>query len=280
MFLEQEHGSGVGGRRRVVVGNEVAQMAVFLLTDGRFQRNGFLRHTQNFADFVNGHLELGGDFFGGRVPSVFMEKLAVCLFDFVDGLHHMHGDSNGAGLVGDGSGDGLPDPPGGVSGELKTFCVVELVNRFDEPEVPLLNQIEELHSPADITLGDADNEAQVRLGEPLFGPHIVLRYPNREFDFLLGCQKGHPADFLEVNLDGVIHGRVFLNARHIRRFRDFQIKRQTLQSGVAEVIDNLYALAFNDIIQLIKFLDIVIHLHNDGVDFLRGQPAVEPAFFQ
>ena len=36
-----------------------------------------------------------------------------------DGVHHVDGHSDGAGLVGDGPGDRLPDPPGGVGGELK-----------------------------------------------------------------------------------------------------------------------------------------------------------------
>ena len=34
-------------------------------------------------------------------------------------LHHMHRDADGPGLVGDGPGDGLADPPGSVGGKLE-----------------------------------------------------------------------------------------------------------------------------------------------------------------
>ena len=60
----------------------------------------------------------------GSCPSL-LQKLTGNTDDLVDGLHHVHGDADGAGLVGDGSGDGLTDPPGGVGGELIALSVVK-----------------------------------------------------------------------------------------------------------------------------------------------------------
>ena len=59
-------------------------------------------------------------------------QLAGDADDLVDGLHHVDGDADGAGLVGDGPGDGLADPPGGIGGELIALGVVELLHGFDE----------------------------------------------------------------------------------------------------------------------------------------------------
>src|SRR3972149_6075164 len=63
----------------------------------------------------------------------------------VDRLHHVHGDADRARLVGDGAGDGLPDPPRGVGRELVALLVVELLDRPDEADVPLLDEIQEAH---------------------------------------------------------------------------------------------------------------------------------------
>ena len=61
--------------------------------------------------------------------------------ELVDDLDHVHGDADGARLVRHRARDRLPDPPGGVGRELKALAVVELLNRLDEAEVPLLNQV-------------------------------------------------------------------------------------------------------------------------------------------
>ena len=67
-----------------------------------------------------------------------LEELAGDPDDLVDGLHHMDRDTDGPGLVCDGAGNGLADPPGGVCGELVALGVVKLLYRFDEAQVCLL----------------------------------------------------------------------------------------------------------------------------------------------
>ena len=75
----------------------------------------------------------------------------------------MDRDADGAGLVGDGAGDGLPDPPGGVGGELVAALVLELFDGAHEANVALLDEVEEVHAAVDILLGDRDDEAEVGL---------------------------------------------------------------------------------------------------------------------
>ena len=60
-----------------------------------------------------------------------MQQLAGDLLDLVDGLDHMNGDADGAGLIGDGAGNRLPNPPRRVGGELVALGVVEFFCRFD-----------------------------------------------------------------------------------------------------------------------------------------------------
>ena len=72
-------------------------------------------------------------------------------------------------LVGDGPGDGLADPPGGVGGELEALRVVELVDRPHEAEVALLDQVEEGQATVAVALGDGDHQAQVGFDELVLG---------------------------------------------------------------------------------------------------------------
>ncbi len=112
----------------------------------------------------------------------------------------MHRDADGAGLVGDGPGDGLADPPRGVGGELIPPSVVELLHRPNEPDVPLLGQIEERHPVRRVPLGDRDHQAKVRLDQPLPGQPAIGFHPPQELD-RLGAVLGpiRPSHLLEAN---------------------------------------------------------------------------------
>ena len=82
---------------------------------------------------------------------------------------HVDGDADDAGLVGDGAGDRLFDPPHGVGGKLVAAAVFEFVHRFHEPDVSLLDEVGEIHPAMGVHLGDGDHEAQVGLGQRLLG---------------------------------------------------------------------------------------------------------------
>ena len=154
LLLEQGEGGGLRRLGGVLVGDEVAQVGVLLLADGGLQAHRLLGNFQNLPHLVHGHAHLLGDLLGGGVVAQLLEELAGDTDDLVDGLHHVDGDADGAGLVGDGPGDGLADPPGGIGGELVALGVVELLHRLDEAQVALLNQIQKEHAAAHIPLGD------------------------------------------------------------------------------------------------------------------------------
>ncbi len=99
----------------------------------------------------------------------------------------MHRDADGARLVGDGPGDGLPDPPRGVGRELVAAPVLELVHRLHQADVAFLDQVQELQPAVGVLLGDGDHQAQVGLD------HLLLGAPR------LGLADGHAAvDVLDL----------------------------------------------------------------------------------
>ena len=81
----------------------------------------------------------------------------------------MHGDTNGARLIGDGTGDGLAYPPRRVGGEFITATIFELVHRLHQADIALLNKVKELQAAIGVLLGNRDHQAQVGLGHLAFG---------------------------------------------------------------------------------------------------------------
>jgi uncharacterized membrane protein len=151
----------VGRRDAVLVDDEVAQVRLFLLADGRFERDRLLRHAQNFAHFGDRQLQPLGQLFVGRLAPEFLHHLPRGPDQLVDGLDHVHRDADGARLIGDRPRDRLPHPPGGVGGELIAAPVLELIHRLHQTDVAFLDQIQELQAAVGISLGDADHQAQI-----------------------------------------------------------------------------------------------------------------------
>jgi hypothetical protein len=113
--------------------------------------------------------------------------------DLVDGLDHVHGNTDSARLVGSRARDRLPDPPGRIGRELVATAVVEFVDGLHQADVAFLDQVEELRAAVDVFLGDGDGEAQVRLDHFLLGLArlaLALLHHVRDFAELADLETG------------------------------------------------------------------------------------------
>src|SRR5690606_23659981 len=186
-FLEALHGRHVDRRLHGGVFDEVAQVRVFVVTDGSFHGDRFFGDLQDLADLVLGHFHALAQLFGRGLAAHFLQHLTGDAVELVDRLDHVHRDADGPRLVGNGASDRLANPPGGVGRELVAATVFELVHRLHQADVAFLDQVEELQAAVGILLGDGNNQAQVGLD------HLFLRPAS------LGFTDGHAAvDVLDV----------------------------------------------------------------------------------
>jgi hypothetical protein len=109
------------------------------------------------------------ELFRRRLAADLVQHLARGAHDLVDRLDHVHRNTDGARLIGDRTGDRLPDPPRRIGRELVTAAVFELVDRLHQADIAFLDQIEELQAAIGVFLGDGDDEAQVGLDHFLLG---------------------------------------------------------------------------------------------------------------
>ena len=136
---------------------------------GRVQRDRLAAVLLDLDDLLGGHVELLGELLRGGLAAQVLEHLALDAGELVDDLDHVHRDADGAGLVGHGAGDRLADPPRRVGRELVALGVVELLDRTDQAEVALLDEVEEEHAATGVALGQRDHEAQVGLEQVVLG---------------------------------------------------------------------------------------------------------------
>ena len=78
-------------------------------------------------------------------------------------------DPDRPGAVLDAALDRLADPEGRVGGELVALAPVELLGGADQPEDALLDEVEQRQVVGRVLLGERDDQAQVRVDQPLLG---------------------------------------------------------------------------------------------------------------
>src|SRR5690606_4324674 len=197
-FLEVRLDRSVDRNDGVLVLDEIAEVAVFLVTDRRFEADRLLGDLHHLADLFERHRQAFGHFLRRRLAAAFVEELAAAAYQLVDRLDHMDRDADRARLVGDRAGDRLPDPPGRIGAELVAAAILEFVDRLHQADIAFLNEVEELQPAVGIFLRDRDHEAQVRLDH-----------------FLLGDAR------LALALLDHVHDAAEFGQAHARRLRDF-----------------------------------------------------------
>ena len=114
LLLEQQEGRGVDRDNRVHVLDEVTQVGVVGRSHRGVQRHRLASQALDLDDLGSREVQGCAELLRGRLATELLEQLALQPNHLVDRLDHVDGDADGAALVGDRPGDGLPDPPRGV----------------------------------------------------------------------------------------------------------------------------------------------------------------------
>src|SRR3984885_2802198 len=165
VLLQVDADDGVSRRDSHAVFDEVSEVRVFLFSDGSLEGDGLLGDLEDLADLRDRDIHATGDLFRGGFAAKLLHELTAGADELVDCLDHVHRDTDGAGLVGDGAGDGLTDPPGGIGREFVTATVLELVDGLHEADITLLDEVEELEAAVGVLLRDRDDESKVGFDE-------------------------------------------------------------------------------------------------------------------
>src|SRR5690606_873044 len=162
------------GRHGGGVLQEVAELRLAVVVDRHVQRDRVTGPVEHVGDALRRGTELGGDLGGLRGPSVLAVELALHPTHPAQLLHQVHGEADGAGLVGYRARDGLTDPPRGVRRELEALAVVELLDGTHQTGVALLDQVEQRQAAARVTARDGDDQPEVGADEDVLGPLAVV----------------------------------------------------------------------------------------------------------
>src|SRR4029077_2989286 len=169
LFLQQYNGSHVARVFGASVLNKVAKICFFALPDRGLERDWLLRHLQDRPNTIHWQKHFFGHFVGRRFSPVFLHQLFLHPHELVDRLDHMHGNSDRARLVGNGARDGLANPPSRVSGKFVSSTVFKFLDRFHQPHIAFLDQIQKRKAAIGVFFCDGNNETKIGLDHFRFG---------------------------------------------------------------------------------------------------------------
>src|SRR5579883_1638207 len=170
LLLEQLVARRLGWSQRGMIFQEVTQVAIVLFANRRLQTHRLLAHLNDLPHLLR-------DLLGrGFAPQV-LQETAADADQPVDSLNHMHRNTNSARLISDSARDGLANPPGRIGAELVPFGVVELFDSADQTDIPLLDQVQQVHAASNVLLSHADHEAEVGLRQTALGLLAFINVP-------------------------------------------------------------------------------------------------------
>src|SRR4051794_31197911 len=202
-LLGQDLGRALVRGLRTLVGDELAELGLFLVADRLLERDRGLGGALDRIDLFGIDAGDFGDLLRSRLATELGDELAFGAADLVQLLHDVDGDADRAGLVGERTGDRLTDPPRRVGRELEALAVVELLRRANETERPLLDQVQERQALVAVVLRDGDDEPQVGLDHLLLGVQIPAFDAAGEVDLFLSREQPDLADVLQEQLKGI-----------------------------------------------------------------------------
>ena len=88
------------------------------------------------------------------------------------------------------------------------LAVVEFLDRADQPQIPLLDKVEEAHAVGVVPLGDGNYQPQVGFRKLVLGADVASLDAFGQGDFLLGGQQLDAADLLEIHPHRIGGGNV------------------------------------------------------------------------
>ena len=132
---------------------------------------------------------------GGRAAERLGERIAL-LHDLAEQSLDVHGQADGPRLVGEGTHDGLANPPRGVRREAGAPVGAELPRGVEQPDIALLDQVEQGQAAPQVPPCDADDEPEVGLDQLALGLDVALLHPAGEGLLLLAGEELDLGDVL------------------------------------------------------------------------------------
>ena len=224
--------------KRAVAGHEVAEDGVLVLADRLVEARRGSSRGPHLGGLLKREPRLLGDLLERRLAGELHPEAPLGLVHLLHALDDVDRHADRPRLVGDRALHGLADPPRRIGRELEPALPLELLDRADEPEHALLDEIEERKPLVAVVLGDRHDQPQVRLDHPLLRGHVALLDPLGELDLVRSREQRVASDLPQEELQRVGRGLDGRLERILRRLRGGRLGDRLRRRAAIDDLDS------------------------------------------
>ena len=127
-----------------------------------------------------------------------LRKGSALLHDLAEQSLDVHGKANRPRLIGEGPHHGLANPPRGIRRKAGAPVGAELARGVEQPDIALLDQVEQGQAAPQVPPCDADDEPQIGLDQLALGLGIAVLHPAGERLLLLAGEELDLGDVRQI----------------------------------------------------------------------------------
>src|SRR5579875_2599177 len=154
--------AGIGS---IGIVKKIFQGALAVTTERLMQADRMPRYDAQRLGLFGRDADDGGDLFHGRFAALLDRQFAADTLYRCQGADLMARHTDGARMIGQGTGDALANPPSRIGAELVTQAMLVLIYCPHQAAIAFLNQIGERQAAAAIALGNRDDQTQIALSQ-------------------------------------------------------------------------------------------------------------------
>src|SRR5215210_6815209 len=178
--------------RRGLQREQIAERGVPVVADRLVEAHDGAIRLADLDDVGQRQVGSGGDLLVARLVAELRRQLTLDAPDLPGALRHVNGEPDRPARVLEAALDGLADPERRVGGEAEALAPVELLDRADETQHALLDEIAERET--------------LTLVAPVLGVEVTLLDALRQLDLLAGLEQRVAARLAQEELQGVHRG--------------------------------------------------------------------------
>ena len=159
------------------------------------------------GSFLRRQAQHAGDFLGRGRAAQLLGQPGAGPPPLREQLDHVGRDADRLGGVDQGPLDRLLDPIAGVGREAGADGRVEALDRPQQAQVPLLDQVLQAQALAGVAAGDVHHQPQVGADHAVAGLDVAVADGDGQFVLVVGREQRGLVDLAEVGFQGRLHGR-------------------------------------------------------------------------
>lgn len=164
---------GMNGRidrkKRVIVIDEIEKVWIIIIEERSLEGDRLIGDFKKIEKFLERNGKILRKLLRSRLKEDLMKNMERSKKDIVDSLDNMKRNEDSEGMIGNRKGNWMKNKKGRIGREIVEEEILKIIERFNEENIELMNEIEEMKEEVSVIIGNRNKKEKVRLKNLIIG---------------------------------------------------------------------------------------------------------------